>query len=84
MKHKTTVNILMLLWAVCATQLVYAATFAQEVRAFDFESLMIAAVGGLCGGALKTIFTLANDNRAVFAVLKEARRDLVISFGALL
>ena len=82
MKHKTTVNVLVLIWAFCASRLVFAATFAQEVMGFDYESLLIAAVGGLCGGALKTIFTLANDNRAVFAVLKEARKDLVVSFMA--
>lgn len=82
MKHRTAVNFLMLLWLCAVTRVACAATFAQEVRLFDYESLLTAAIGGLCGGAFKTIFSLANDNRAVFLVLKEARRDLVISFLA--
>lgn len=79
MKHRALVNVLLLLWGLCASRLVYAATFAQEVRDLDYASLVTAAVAGLCGGALRTIFTLANDNRAVFLILKEARRDLIVS-----
>lgn len=82
MKHKLAVNVLMFAWLAVLTRFAYAASFAQEVRLFDYESLLTAALGGLFGGALKTIFTLANDNRAVFLVIKEARKDLVISFLA--
>lgn len=82
MKHRLAVNILMALWALCATRLAYAATFAQEIRGFDWESLLWGAAAGLLGGALRTIFTLANDNRVVFSVLKEARKDMVVSFLA--
>ena len=82
MKHKITVNILLLLTLCFATRLAYAATFTQEVLIFDYQSLLVAALGGFCGGTLKTIFTLATDNRAVFAVLKEARKDLLVSFLA--
>jgi len=82
MKHKIAVHLLMLLWLCVATRIAYAATFAQEVRLFDYESLLTAAVGGLCGGALKTIFALANDSRPVFQVLRESRKDLVIAFLA--
>lgn len=77
MKHKFAVQVLLLLWVFTTTRIVYAATFLQDAKAFDYESLMTAAVAGLCGGALRTIFTLANDNRAVFAILREARKDAV-------
>lgn len=79
MTHRVLVHVLMLVWGLCASRLVYAATFAQEVRDWDFVSLLTAGIAGLCGGALRTIFTLANDNRAVFSILKEARKDLVVS-----
>lgn len=82
MKHKIAVNLLMLLWLCVVTRVAFAASFSQEVRLFDYESLLTAAVGGLCGGAFKTIFSLANDNRAVFLVLKESRKDLVTAFLA--
>lgn len=79
MKHRALVNVLLLLWGLCASRLVYATTFAHEVLNWDYVSLLTAGVAGLCGGALRTIFTLANDNRAVFDILKEARKDLVVS-----
>lgn len=82
MKHKIAVNFLLLIWLCVVTRVAFAASFSQEVRLFDYESLLTAAVGGLCGGAFKTIFSLANDNRAVFLVLKESRKDLVTAFLA--
>lgn len=82
MKHKFAVHVLALTLLFCMTRLAYAATFAQEVRGADYESILTAAVAGLCGGAFKTIFTLASDKRAVFQILMEARRDLVVSFLA--
>lgn len=82
MKHKALVHILMALWALCAVRVAYAATFTQELRVFDYESLMWAAIAGLLGGALRTIFTLANDNRVVYSILKESRKDLVVALMA--
>ncbi len=79
MKHRALVHVLLLLWGLCASRLVYATTFAHEVRDLDYMSLLTAGVAGLCGGALRTIFTLANDNRAVFDILKEARKDMIVS-----
>lgn len=79
MKHRTTVNILMLLWGCCTYRLAFSATFAQEVFGWDYVSLLTAVIAGLCGGALRTIYTLSSDDRAVFEILKEARKDLVIS-----
>lgn len=79
MMHKAAVNVLILLWLMAVTRLAQATTLTQEFMAYDYASLTTAAIAGLCGGALRTIFTLASDNRAVFVVLKEARRDLIVS-----
>lgn len=82
MKHKITVNVLLILWAVCAAQVVYAATFTQDLRVFDYESLLWGCIAGLLGGALRTIFTLASDNRVVYSILKESRKDMVVALLA--
>lgn len=82
MKHKLAVNSLMFFWVCCVSRMAYASTFLQEVQIFDYPSLLAAAVGGLFGGLLKTIYTLATDSRAVFEILMEARKDLVLSFLA--
>jgi len=63
-------------------RVVYATTFTMDIRGFDYESLMWGALAGLLGGALRTIFTLASENVVVYSVLKEARKDLVVSFLA--
>jgi hypothetical protein len=77
MKHKFTVHVLMLLWLCAIARVAYAASFFEEARAWDYDSLLTAALGGLCGGAFKTIYSLATDTRAVFQILKESRKDLV-------
>lgn len=82
MKHRTWVNLLMALWAVCATRVVYAATFADDLRALDYESIALSVFAGLLGGALRTIFTLASENRPVWQVVLEARRDMVVAMMA--
>ena len=82
MKNRLIVQFLLAVWGLCFMRVVYAATFAVEVRGFDYESLMWGAVAGLLGGALRTIFTLATENVVVYSVLKEARKDLVVSFLA--
>jgi hypothetical protein len=83
MKRKFTVSALIALWLIAAIAVrVRAASFSDEVRGWDYESLMWGAVAGLVGGALRTIFTLASDSRPVFYVLLEARKDMVISLLA--
>lgn len=79
MKHKALVHVLVLLWACCAYRFAMAATLTQDVLGWDYTSVFIAVVGGLIGGALRTIYTLASDDRAVFSILKEARKDTVVS-----
>lgn len=82
MKHRSLVHALLLLWGMCACRLVYSATFVQEVMLWDYQSLVAGAVAGLLGGLLRTIYALQVDDRAVFAILSEARKDLVVSFIA--
>lgn len=79
MKHRVLVQIALFLWIFCVTRLAFAVTYAQEVKSFDYESLVVAGASGLLGGVLRTIFTLANDNRVVFSVIRESRGDLVVS-----
>jgi hypothetical protein len=82
MKNRLAVQMLLALWGLCFVHVVYAATFAMEIKGFDYQSLMWGALAGLLGGTLRTIFTLASENRVVYSVLKEARKDLVVSFIA--
>lgn len=82
MKNKLAVQFLLVLWALCFLRVAYAATFANEIRGFDYESLLMGALAGFLGGVLRTIVTLASDNRVVYIVLREARKDLVVSFIA--
>ena len=72
MKRKFTVSALVALWLVAALT-VRAASFTDDVRGWDYESLMWGALAGLVGGALRTIVTLASDSRPVHFVLLEAR-----------
>ena len=81
MKRKSLVSALIVLWLVVALG-VQAASFTDEVRDWDYESVMWSGIAGLVGGALRTIFTLASDSRPVYFVLLEARKDMVISLLA--
>lgn len=81
MKRKSLVSVLLVLWLLVALG-VQAASFTDEVRGWDYESVMWSAIAGLVGGALRTIFTLASDSRPVHFVLLEARKDMVISLLA--
>jgi hypothetical protein len=67
------------LWTVAAMA---QSRFAQDVRGYDIESLMWAAVMSLCGGALRTIFSLATDNKVIQSVGKEVLKDAAIAIIA--
>lgn len=79
MKHRVAVNVLSLLWLIALTRVAYASTLFEDVTSWDYESLLTAALGGVLGGFFKTIYSLATDSRAVFTILKEARKDLVVA-----
>ena len=80
MKHAKLVNVLGLLWLWCFAGLTWAAnTFAQDVRGYDWESLLWGAAAGLLGGALRTILTLATDSRVVLDILRESWKDAIVA-----
>lgn len=70
------------IWFLCYTGLTWAASFAQDVRTFDLESLMWSAAAGVLGGALRTILSMASDQRAVYDIFRESRKDLVVALIA--
>lgn len=78
------INRLVPLWLACYTGLTLAAasSFAQDVRGYDFESLAFSAFAGLLGGALRTILTLAGENRVVLSVAREAWKDAIVALLA--
>ncbi|WP_390342385.1 hypothetical protein ACFJIS_19060 [Variovorax boronicumulans] len=86
MKNTRLVHFLLLVWALVFVKAVYAAgsvtSLSLDVRSWDYESLLWGAIAGFLGGALRTIFTLASENVAVYRVLREARKDLIVSFLA--
>jgi hypothetical protein len=75
-----------LLWSAVFAMLwphaVQAASFATDVRGYDFESLMWAVVMSLMGGALRTIFTLASDATVVVSFSRELLKDAVVAMVA--
>lgn len=84
------INILTFLWLGCYSSLLYAAaitpaTYAQDARAYDFESLVLAACAAGLGGLGRTLLSLMNRNVLLRDVWVEAAKDLVVSMvvGAL-
>jgi hypothetical protein len=59
--------------------LVYAASFAQDVRDFDYASLGLAAVAGLLGGAGRSLISLLSETRPVFSIWPEVLKDLIVA-----
>lgn len=67
------------IWCLCFARAAYAVTFTTELRAFDYQSLFWATATGFLAGVFRLIYTLASENTVVYAVLKQARKDLTIS-----
>jgi hypothetical protein len=87
MKHKVGVtNALFLCWvmafAITLPRAVMAATFSDDMRAYDIQSLGWAAIMSLFGGALRTIFTLTADARVVQSALRELWKDVLVAMIA--
>lgn len=59
-----------------------AATFAEDMRDYDYESLLWAIATGLLGGFARTLVSLASDKLIVNNVWKEAAKDAVVSIIA--
>ena len=77
---------LMVCWAVLAGATIPRAAnamgLAAEMAIYDVRSLGWAVLIALLGGALRTIYTLATDDRVVWDQLRESWRDAVISLLA--
>jgi hypothetical protein len=73
----------MLIWLSLYTALCRAQTsFAEDVAAYDFLSLLFAMAAGLLGGAARTILTLASEKQLVGNVKMVLLKDLVVAlFG---
>lgn len=79
-------NVLFLCWLLLFMQLQFsvadAASFKDEILTYDVQSLLLAALMALFGGTLRTIFTLAADNRVVTSMVKESWKDILVAIVA--
>lgn len=82
-RHQKLVSVLIVLWLVCYTRFVYAvvvlAPFTQDVRGFDFDSLLTAMGAGLLGGAGRTIYSLASERVLVGSIWREGIKDGILA-----
>lgn len=73
-------NHLLSLWLLSYGTLSYAATtFAQDVAAYDWLSLIFAALAGLLGGVGRTILTLMSDRQFVGNLRWLLVKDLIVA-----
>jgi len=61
---------------------IQAATFAEDMRDYDYESILWAIATGLLGGFARTLVSLASDKVIVSNVWREACKDAVVSIIA--
>lgn len=75
------VNRLAGLWLMCFCALSYASTttFAQDVAAYDWTSLLLAGAAGLLGGAGRTLLTLVSEKAFVGNLRWVLLKDLVVA-----
>ena len=76
-------NRLVAIWLACYATLSWAGTtLAQDVRAYDWESLAWAGAAGLLGGLGRFILSLASDRNVVLRVPPGWWRDALTSIIA--
>lgn len=75
------INRLLAIWLSCFCALSYAATttFAQDVAAYDWPSLLLAGAAGLLGGAGRTLLTLVSEKQFVGNLRWVLAKDLVVA-----
>ena len=87
-RRRTVSNLLLFVWLAVFIELqrnvATAAnkSFKDEVLAYDVQSLLLAALMALFGGTLRTIFTLAADNKVVTNMVKESWKDILVAIVA--
>lgn len=74
MRHDRLVTLLIALWSICLAQAVRAATLADYMGSYDYESLRWAAGLSLLGGSLRTILSL-QSRPIVWNIAGEASWD---------
>ncbi|MCZ2496449.1 hypothetical protein GN316_06750 [Xylophilus sp. Kf1] len=77
---RPTINRALILWLGCYSTLTWAnTTYAQDILAFDYMSLVFAAASGLLGGAARTIITMISPRALVGNVKVLLMKDLVVA-----
>jgi hypothetical protein len=75
-------HVWMLMFVYTYPRAVAAGTFAEDMRDYDYESVLWAIVTGLLGGFARTLVSLASDKMIVDNVWKEAIKDALVSIIA--
>jgi hypothetical protein len=77
---RPTINRALVAWVCCYSTLTWASTtYAQDILAFDWMSLVFAAASGLLGGAARTIITMISPRALVGNVKVLLMKDLVVA-----
>ncbi len=83
MKHDRLVFPLLAVWSMLVAHVgASAATFGNDMLAYDYRSLIWAAGVALLGGVFRTIISLATDTRPVWNLLSEAWKQAFVSLLA--
>lgn len=78
-------NALFLCWLALFVQMQFSiaadapSSLKDEVMRYDVQSLLLAAMMALFGGTLRTIFTLAADNKVVVSMIRESWKDILVA-----
>jgi hypothetical protein len=75
-------HVWLLLFIYTYPRAIQAATFAEDMRDYDYESILWAIATGLLGGFARTLVSLASDKVIVSNVWREAAKDAVVSIIA--
>ncbi|QHJ00129.1 hypothetical protein GT347_20375 [Xylophilus rhododendri] len=80
---RPTINLALIAWLAGYSTLTWASsTYAQDILAFDWMSLLFAAASGLLGGAARTILTMISPRALVGNVAVLLMKDLIVAlFG---
>ena len=77
---RPTINRALIAWLGCYSTLTWASTtYAQDILAFDWMSLLFAAASGLLGGAARTIVTMISPKALVGNVKVLLAKDLIVA-----
>lgn len=82
MKLSARVQTLFAIWLATYSGLLWAAnSLKDDLKDFDYLSLVLAACAGLAAGALRTLISLMQERRALLDIRYEAVKDIVVAFA---